>query len=184
MASVFRDVIEFLGAIGIYDVILPFLLIFTILFAILEKTRVLGTEDIGGKAYPRRNLNALVAFVVGFLVVASAQLVSVINQAVAHTMVLLVLSVFFMILVGSFYKEGEFDLDSKWKVRGTWIMAIGILLIFLNAIRLRSGVTVLDFIYTYVLRNATGTVVSTILLLAVLVGGMWWIAKPAEEKKS
>ena len=37
MANVFRDVIVFFGDIGIYDVVLPFLLVFTIIFAIFEK---------------------------------------------------------------------------------------------------------------------------------------------------
>ena len=39
-ASGFRGVIDFLGKLGVYDVILPFLLIFTIVFAILEKTKI------------------------------------------------------------------------------------------------------------------------------------------------
>ena len=41
--SVFRGIIEFFEKIGIYDVVLPFLLVFTIVFAILEKTKVFGT---------------------------------------------------------------------------------------------------------------------------------------------
>ena len=40
MASAFRDVINFFGEIGLYDVVLPFLLVFAIVFAILEKTKV------------------------------------------------------------------------------------------------------------------------------------------------
>ena len=49
MATPFREVIEFFDSIGLFDVVLPFLLVFTIVFAILEKTKVLGTEDIEGK---------------------------------------------------------------------------------------------------------------------------------------
>ena len=60
----FRGVIVFLEKLGVYDVVLPFLLVFTIVFAILEKTRVLGTDDIDGKPWPKKNLNAVVAFVV------------------------------------------------------------------------------------------------------------------------
>jgi len=178
MSSVFREVIEFLGQIGVYDVVLPFLLVFTILFAILEKTEVFGTETHGDKKYTKKQLNAMVAFSVGFLVVASGSLVALINQAVAHTMVLLIISVFFMVLVGSFHEEGKFlSLDDKWKQGAMAFMAIGILLIFANAIRLKSGVTVLEYIYDYVVLNIGGTVVSTALLLAIVVGGMYWISK-------
>ena len=58
--SVFRDVIDFFFQLGIYDVILPFLLIFTIVFAILEKTRVFGTEDkmsAAGLSFFHKNQN-------------------------------------------------------------------------------------------------------------------------------
>lgn len=185
MTSVFREVIEFLGDIGVYDVVLPFLLIFTILFAILEKTEIFGTEMHGDKKYTKKQLNSIVAFVVGFLVVASGQLVALINQAVAHTMVLLILAVFFMVLVGSFHEEGKYlALEGKWKVAAMFIMAIGIILIFLNAITLNNGVSVLEYAYDYVVKNAGGTVVSTAILLIVVVGGMWWIVgsgKPKEE---
>ena len=64
--TVFRGIIGFLEQIGIYDVILPFLLVFTIIFAILEKTKVLGTETIEGKRYTKKNINAMVAFVISF----------------------------------------------------------------------------------------------------------------------
>ena len=55
--SVFRGVMTFFDKLGIYDVVLPFLLTFTIVFAILEKTKVLGTESIEGKSYSKKNLN-------------------------------------------------------------------------------------------------------------------------------
>ena len=42
--SVFGEAIQFLAKLGIYDVVLPFLLVFTIVFAIMEKTKLLGTE--------------------------------------------------------------------------------------------------------------------------------------------
>ena len=42
--SVFRTAIGFLDKLGVYDIILPFLLVFTLVFAILEKTKILGLE--------------------------------------------------------------------------------------------------------------------------------------------
>jgi len=72
MASVLGNVIQFFEKIGIYDVVLPFLLTFTIIFAILEKTKVLGT--FGKEKDSKKNLNAMVAFVMGFLVIASEKI--------------------------------------------------------------------------------------------------------------
>jgi hypothetical protein len=133
--TVFRGVIEFLDKIGVYDVILPFLLVFTIVFAILEKTRVLGTEEIEGKKYPKKNIDAMVSFVISFLVVASTKLVSAINQALAQGVLILILIVMFLLLIGAFFKEGEdVILTGNWRTFFMVIIFAGIVLIFLNAL--------------------------------------------------
>ncbi len=44
--TVFRSAISFLNDIGLYDVVLPFLLVFTLVFAILEKTKLLGMSEL------------------------------------------------------------------------------------------------------------------------------------------
>ena len=80
MVSTFRGALEFFQDIGIYDVVLPFLLIFTIVYAIFEKTKVLGTEEISGVKFAKKNLNAMVAFVIAFMVVASSKLVEIITE--------------------------------------------------------------------------------------------------------
>jgi len=129
-----RGVFEFLGKVGLFDVVLPFLLVFTIVFAILEKTKIFGTEEIEGKKYPRKNLNATTAFVISFLVVASSRLVEIITTVSANVVVLLLLSILFLMLVGSFFKEGEpVHLTGGWNVLFMIIMFIGIILIFLDA---------------------------------------------------
>ena len=42
--SVFRGGLAFLEQVGVYDVVLPFLLAFTLVFALLEKTKILGVQ--------------------------------------------------------------------------------------------------------------------------------------------
>ena len=77
--SVFRESLVFFDQVGLYDVVLPFLLVFTLVFGVLEKSKIFGTEKTAdGKngPYSRKNLNAMVAFCTAFFVVASAQLVS------------------------------------------------------------------------------------------------------------
>lgn len=133
--SVFRGVIVFFDKIGIYDVVLPFLLVFTIVFAIFEKTKIFGTVKIEGTDYTKKNLNSIVAFVTAFLVIASTKLVSVINEAIANTVLLLLLVILFLLLVGSFFKEGEpVALEKRWRTFFMTAMFIGIVLIFLDAL--------------------------------------------------
>src|SRR3989344_5829629 len=93
--SVLGDALGFLTDFGLFDVILPFLLVFAVVFGILEKTRILGSEKIGDTEYTRKNLNAIVAFVLGLLVVAATKIVGVINQALPRISLLIVVSLSF-----------------------------------------------------------------------------------------
>lgn len=134
--TMFRGSIEFLGKLGVYDIILPFLLIFTIMFAILEKTKVLGVERISGQELTKKNLNSIVAFATAFLVVASTQLVKVVNEVMANIVLLLILGVSFLLLVGVFFGDKEFTLKDYpgWIKFFMVLMFIGIVVIFLNAL--------------------------------------------------
>ncbi len=69
MVSDLRASIEFLQELGFLNVLLPFIFVYVVLFAILEKTKALGVEK-NGKA--KTNINSMVAFVVGFIFIASA----------------------------------------------------------------------------------------------------------------
>jgi len=174
--TVFRGIVEFLEQIGIYDVILPFLLVFTIVFAILEKTKILGTETIEGKKYTKKNINAMVSFVVAFLVIASTKLVSAINRALANIVLLLLLVVFFLLLVGSFFKEGEdVFLTGRWKTFFMFIMFVGIVLIFLHA---------LDWLqpfWDYLVEHWETQWVGTLVLLVIIILFILYITKSKEE---
>ena len=54
MVSPLESAINFFKEFGLFSVVLPFLLVFTIVFAILEKTKVLGTEGKKDEEHPKR----------------------------------------------------------------------------------------------------------------------------------
>lgn len=177
--SGFRSAIGFLGKLGVYDVILPFLLVFTIVFAILEKTRILGMEKVGDKEITKKNLNAMVAFVVAFLVIASTQLVAVINQVMANIVLLLILAISFLLLVGVFFGSKEFTLKDYpgWISFFMVLMFIGIVVIFLNALDWLKYVFAL-FVYW----NEEWAI--TIIFVIIILGFMWYVVKePSSGKK-
>ncbi len=169
--STFQNAIAFFVDLGIYDVVLPFLMVFTMLFAILEKTRVFGTEKIDGNEVTKKNLNAMISFVVALLVVASADLVRIINTVAANVVVLLLLSILFLLLAGSFHKDEEFYLKDNWNKFFMVLMFAGIVLIFLNALGW------LQYAWYYAVSNIDGPIVGSFLMLAVIIGGMVWITK-------
>ena len=57
----FNELGRALERVGVVDVLLPFLLIFTIVFAVLEKSRILGEE--------RRNMNSAIAIIFALMIV-------------------------------------------------------------------------------------------------------------------
>jgi hypothetical protein len=178
--SVFGESIQFLAKLGVYDVVLPFLLVFTIVFALLEKTKVLGTEK--GKEdrdYTKKNLNAMVAFVTAFFVVASTQLVAVINKTLSQVFILLLLIVCFLMLAGAFHqqtKEGFF-LTGGYKNIFMVIVFVSIIAIFLNALGW------LEVIYGFLKDNWNASYVAAVILIAVIVGFMAWIMKDPDTGK-
>jgi len=177
--SAFRGIIGFFDKIGVYDVILPFLLVFTIVFAILEKTKVLGLDKIDGKEITKKNLNSMVAFVISFLVIASTQLVSVINEVMANVVLLLILAVSFLILVGVFFGDQEFTLAKfgGWQKFFMVLMFIGIVLIFLNALDWLKYVLVL-FVYW------DAEWASTLIFFIIILGFIVYIIKDPSPKKT
>ena len=166
----------------VYDVILPFLLVFTIVFAILEKTKVFGTEKVGEQDLSKKNLNSMAAFVIAFITIASSKIVAVITKVSSHVVVLLLLSVFFLLLVGSFFKEGEPTfLEGKWKYLFMLIMFIGIVLIFLNAIENDNGESWLSWGWDQVTNNWSSNAVASIILLVVIIAFMVYVVRGPES---
>jgi len=62
--------------------LLPFLLVFFIIFAILEKTKLLGSEN--------KQINALISFVIGLIFVAAFNYSTVLNNLVLFAVIAIV----------------------------------------------------------------------------------------------
>jgi hypothetical protein len=176
--STFRGTIGFFERLGVYDVVLPFLLVFTLVFAMMEKTKIFGMDKFEGKELSRKNLNGMTAFVVAFFVIASTRLVAIVNEVLANTVLLLLLVICFLLLAGSFHSgKEEFFLQGKWKTFFMVIMFIGIVLIFLNALGW------LQVIYENLFFRFDSVTVSSIVLIAVIVAFIFYVTKSPKDKK-
>jgi peptidoglycan/LPS O-acetylase OafA/YrhL len=71
--TVVKEAVQFLADLGLLDVVLPFILSFTVLYSVLERTKVLGEN---------KQANAMVSFVVGFFTVAALQVVQLLQTLV------------------------------------------------------------------------------------------------------
>ena len=169
MTTPLGEAIQFFKDFGLFDVVLPFLLVFSLIFALLEKTKVLGTE-MDGKT-PRRSLNTMISFVIGLLVVATNKVVTIINTALPNVVLLVVVVVMFLMLVGTFYKEGTFDFaesHKKWVMGFMIVLLLLIILIFLNSITLESGETVIEYLVNSALGGSEGGGVGSVLGASIL----------------
>ena len=178
MATPFREIIDFFANIGVFDVVLPFLLVFTIVFALLERTKVFGMEKIDGKDYTKKNLNSAAAFVIAFLVVASSELVEVITKISSNFVVLLFGIVLFLLLVGSFFKEeqhGVFLEKGGWRTGFMLLVFVALIFIFLDAL------DVLNDVFDFLKGTDRGEIVGSVLLLILIVS---FIVYVTQEKGS
>jgi predicted membrane channel-forming protein YqfA (hemolysin III family) len=179
------NVILFLQKMGIYEVVIPFLLIFTLVFAILERTRALGTEKIEGQDVPRKNLNAIVAFSIAFLVIASSKLVETITMISSQMVVVLTLLVFFMVLIGIVTKEGEAHELLKGRPQQVFlvIVAIAIIALFLNALKGPGGRTWLEITVGWISQFWSSTAVAAVILMIGVIIFIWFMTKTKTEEE-
>ncbi len=102
----FKSFFISLERIGFVDILLPFLLIFTIIFAVLEKSKVLGDG--------KRNMNTALALIFALIVViphATGNLIAgydpvvIINAALPSISLLVVAIIALLILIGVFFHD-------------------------------------------------------------------------------
>ena len=126
-------------------------------------------DDIDGKKYTKKNLNAITAFVMAFLVIASSQLVEIITTVSANAVVVLFMSVLFLLLVGSFHEEGKaIYLQGGWKVTFMIIVFLAIVGIFLDAIKTSDGRSWLERLGDFT-NSGNDELAGSILLMAMVV---------------
>jgi len=186
MATPLGNAISFLRDFGLFDIVLPFLLVFALVFAILEKTMILGSED-PDKHIPKKNLDSMVAFVVALLVVAANKVVTTINEALPNIILLLVVLISFLILIGAFVKTGELDFSEKhqgWYAVFVGLIFIGVILIFLGSLKLSSGESWLEYAWNYALNNWGGSVFGSIVFFLILIGSIFIIVKSPKKAGS
>lgn len=176
------NAIQFLRAFGFFSVILPFLLIFAIVFGILEKTRIFGTEKYKGEEVPRRNLNSIVAFCIAFFVVAATNVVHVLQVSLPMVALVLVVLIVFLLLFGSLMnaddmKGGITLWKGKFKPTFVTIITLAVLVILL------ASFGILDDLLAYVGINVTGTFITSFLLLIIVVAAVWFVTGRKEEEK-
>jgi hypothetical protein len=146
------------------EFILPFLLIFFIVFAILEKTKLFGEG--------KKQLNALTAFVIGLIFVGALDYKRVVENMILFLTVAIVIVFVILLLWGFVFgdlKEG-FKIE-KWM---KWVLAIVIGIAFIGAVLWATGWStgVGNFLssQSQIWTNIAFVLVIAVVLALVLIG--------------
>ncbi len=95
------EVISEWQSLGIYDVVLPFLLVFTLTFAVLEKAKIFGAE--------KKNINVIVSLIIALLFLQNNYLVFVLGRFLPNIGISLIVFLMFLLLFSIFGGE-----DKPW----------------------------------------------------------------------
>ena len=145
---------------------LPFLLIFFVVFAILEKTKVFG-ED-------KKQINALIAFIIGLIFIGFAYPKEIVENMILFLTVALIV-VFVILLLWGFVSTGSkegFELES-WMKYGLWgVTGIAVVFAVIWATGIQGGVIDLLFYQSW-----SGTLWTNVLFVAAVAGALALILK-------
>ena len=173
--GVFTQAILSLQYLGISDVILPFILIFTLVFAVLQKTKILGTE-MDDKT-PKKNFNAVVSFVMAMAAIIphvtgtypyNMDVVDIINSALPNVSVVMIAILMALLIIGVFGQKVKLVGEvGGWAV---FIAFVIVVIIFGNAAQWYNLPIWLNFLND----SDTQALIIVALVFAILI---WFITK-------
>lgn len=179
-AGTFTDAIRTLEYLGITDVVLPFLLIFTLVFAVLQKTKILGNED--GK--PHKNFNVIIALVMALAVIIphvtgtyppNSDVVNIINRALPNVSVVMVAILMLLLMVGVFGK----NINIAGSNIGGWVVILSIV-----AVVAIFGAAAEWYQMPYWLSFLNNYDTQALIVVALVFGVVIWFITKDDSKKS
>ncbi len=171
-----EEFIRILDSWGLTDVMLPFLLIFVVIFALMAKTRILG-ED-------KKKYNLVVALVISLLVVIphvldvypeGADVVEIMNEALPQVSLIAVAVIMLLILIGLFGGEARWMGSSL----SGWIAIVSFIIILVIFGGAAGWWGDWSWFYNF-FGEETVAIVIMILVFAIIV---WWITRGEGKEK-
>jgi hypothetical protein len=121
--------LQFMKDFGFFDVVLPLILVFAIFYGVLTFTHIFGEPD-----EKTRPLYAIIAFVAAFFVIASTDVVKMINEiipAASFMLILVVLSLMVLGMVGIRPAKKDYFEKTGWAAK---LIVLILIIIFLGVV--------------------------------------------------
>ena len=170
MANEIPDFLVRIDEFGVLDSLLPFMLIFTILFAVLQKTKIIGEG--------KRQFNTLVSLIVTLMVVLphvtgkyppGQDVVVIINQAMPQVSLIVVVILAILLLIGVF-APGTMMSSTGFGGILALFSVIAIVYIFGNAAGIWETTGMLSFLND----PDTQAVITIVVVFALII---WFVTK-------
>ncbi len=145
-------------------VVLPFLLVFVVVFAVLQKTKILGSA--------KKDLHAVVALVFGLMVVGVPQVVGVVLNIIPVVAVIIIILLSWMLTYGFVGGTKDGEVSPAWKVAFQVILS----LVFLGLIAWSTG------LYKLALGKAWANQIGSTLLLIGAIAAVISIVVSGKDK--
>ena len=151
------------------EVILPFLLIFAVAFAVLQKTSILGKD--------KKQIDAIVALVIGLIFVAFGQAVGFVINLIPIFAVSVVVLLVFMLIYGMAFQPGEFKLPGA--VKGV----VGALAAIVVVVAVLIFTGWWDYLAELFLFGEDSGLLTNVIFFAVIIAAILIVVLPGGKKK-
>jgi len=155
-----------LGSEFFSNILLPFALIFTVVFAMLDKTELLGK---------RKDINAIIALIFGLIAVGVPAAIGVVQNLIPVIAVVLVILLVWLLVFGFVGKE----IEAKWSEGLKKLFSIVIGVILLGIVAWAAG------LFAYISPNPelVAKVIQTALLVGVIIAVIAVVVGGGEKKE-
>ncbi len=168
--AAFTDAIRRLEELGISDVLLPFILIFTIIFAVMQRTKILGeNKKFHGMTALVFALAVVIPHVTNSYPNPKYDVVNIINSALPNVSVIVIAIVAVLILLGVFGIKFPIGGNSKSILASVlWILSFGTI-IFIFGSSAGWGWWKVPRVFNFLLDKDTQALLLIILVFGLIV---------------
>jgi len=184
--DIYEGVISLLKSFGFFNIILPFLLIYALMFGILAKTQILGDpfeKENEARAKFVRSIISLISLSIAFLVVGAYNVVVKIQEFVPYA-VLYILAVFMLLVsMSAFYLPTGGKIEEKeFKKYRSVILALSIV-IFSILTLLSLGIVSLQSLQSGIGNLLNNEIVGVIIIFGFIIFVVYWMTREGGEKE-
>jgi hypothetical protein len=180
----FVGAIELLKRLGMFDIILPIILVYAIVFGVLQRSNMFTRKNKKGDTEAHKELNATIAFIIALLVIGAANITGIIQKFMPFVGLISVLAVSFLMLVGLITGDLKELLDGDLGKALKPILIVLTAIAFMFTFGMAAGWWDLSIAQGIMLSGEglfTSENVSAIIFLLILVGIIAWISNSSKN---